>query len=116
MSDFSDRVYDVVRQIPCGKVATYGLIALLIGRPRSARYVGFALRRNPEPWNNGGGVPCHRVVFRDGSLCSSFAFGGPDAQRMLLEAEGVVFADSTHVNLQMSSWDGTNACLNPECD
>lgn len=84
---FSQRVYDVVCQIPKGKVATYGQVAALIGSPRSARYVGFALHSNPLP----GVVPCHRVVFKNGACAPGFAFGGPDVQRKLLESEGVRF-------------------------
>ncbi|MBT1161600.1 MULTISPECIES: MGMT family protein [Bifidobacterium] len=82
---FNQRVYDVVRRIPRGKVATYGQVAALAGNSRNARFVGFALHTNPEP----GVIPCHRVVFRDGSLAPGFAFGGPGRQRMLLESEGV---------------------------
>lgn len=85
---FAERVYAAVRQIPKGNVATYGQIAAMIGAPRSARYVGFALHRNPYQ----GDVPCHRVVFRDGGLAPGFAFGGPDIQKDLLEKEGVVFS------------------------
>jgi methylated-DNA-protein-cysteine methyltransferase-like protein len=85
---FAERVYAAVRQIPEGNVATYGQIAAMIGAPRSARYVGFALHRNPYQ----GDVPCHRVVFRDGGLAPGFAFGGPDIQKDLLEKEGVVFS------------------------
>ena len=73
---FFERVYEVVEQIPEGMVATYGQVALLAGRPRSARYVGYALHSNPRP----GKIPCHRVVFADGRICEGFAFGGPDAQ------------------------------------
>lgn len=69
---FSRRVYEVVRRIPKGKVATYGQVAALAGAPRNARFVGYALHSNPEP----GVIPCHRVVFRDGSLAPGFAFGG----------------------------------------
>ena len=110
---FSRRVYDVVRRIPEGKVATYGQVAALAGAPRSARFVGFALHSNPEP----GVIPCHRVVFRDGSLAPGFAFGGPEVQRELLENEGVVFvppskdageaagADGWRVDLQQCQWD-----------
>ena len=71
---FSRRVYEVVRRIPKGKVATYGQVAALAGAPRNARFVGYALHSNPEP----GVIPCHRVVFRDGSLAPGFAFGGPE--------------------------------------
>ena len=77
---FFERVYEVVEQIPEGMVATYGQVALLAGRRRSARYVGYALHSNPRP----GQIPCHRVVFADGRICEGFAFGGPDAQRELL--------------------------------
>ena len=63
---FFERVYEVVEQIPEGMVATYGQVALLAGRPRSARYVGYALHSNPRP----GEIPCHRVVFADDSNSS----------------------------------------------
>ena len=86
---FFERVYEVVEQIPEGMVATYGQVALLAGRPRSARYVGYALHGNPRP----GEIPCHRVVFADGRICDGFAFGGPVAQRELLLGEGVAFKD-----------------------
>ena len=86
-ASFNDRVYAVVRGIPRGKVATYGQVAALVGAPRCAMMVGYALHANPEQ----GVIPCHRVVFRDGSLAPGFAFGGPDAQRSLLEGEGVTF-------------------------
>ena len=82
---FNKRVYEVVRRIPKGKVATYGQVAVLAGAPRNARFVGYALHSNPEP----GVIPCHRVVFRDGSLAPGFAFGGPERQRLLLEEEAL---------------------------
>lgn len=97
---FFERVYDAVEQIPEGMVATYGQIAKLVGEPRKARYVGYALHSNPRP----GVVPCHRVVFADGSICEGFAFGGPDAQRALLEDEGVAFCDDMHVDLDACRW------------
>lgn len=64
-----------------------GRLRLWPERPRNARFVGYALHSNPEP----GVIPCHRVVFRDGSLAPGFAFGGSERQRLLLEEEGVVF-------------------------
>lgn len=106
MGDFSERVFRVVRQVPRGKVATYGQVGRLIGAPRSARYVGYALRANPEPGTDSGSIPCHRVVFKDGSLCTSFAFGGPDEQREMLEAEGVAFDDEGRVDMAACLWDG----------
>ena len=96
MGRFSDKVYAAVRQIPRGCVSTYGDVARAIGSPRSARYVGFALRANPAP---GDTIPCHRVVFGSGQICDNFAFGGPEVQRRLLEEEGVPFADEMHVDL-----------------
>ncbi|BAK45208.1 MGMT family protein [Eggerthella sp. YY7918] len=106
MGDFSNRVFRIVRQVPRGKVTTYGQVAQLIGAPRSARYVGYALRANPEPGTDPGCIPCHRVVFKDGALCKSFVFGGPNEQREMLEAEGVSFADNAHVDLEACLWDG----------
>lgn len=109
MGEFADRVFQIVRQVPCGKVTTYGQVARLMGRPQSARYVGFALRGNPSPGAGANDVPCHRVVFKDGSLCPSYAFGGPDVQRDMLEREGVSFADDTHIDMRMCLWDGCGA-------
>lgn len=83
--NFNQRVYAVLKEVPCGKVTTYGDIARLIGAPRCARQVGWALHNNPEPIVN----PCHRVVFKDGSVCTGFAFGGPEVQTQLLQDEGV---------------------------
>lgn len=100
--DFDKRVFEVVAQIPEGKVATYGQIAAMIGAPRSARFVGFALRRNPVP----GTMPCHRVVFADGRICEGYVFGGPGMQRALLQDEGVVFVDEMHVDLDTCHWQG----------
>ncbi len=91
-----ERIYDVVRSIPRGKVMTYGQVALLAGNPRWARVVGYALHKNPEP----GVIPCHRVVNRNGRLAPGFAFGGTDAQRMLLEGEGVTFLENGLVDLE----------------
>lgn len=104
MGDFSEQVFDQVRRIPAGKVATYGQIARLVGRPRSARYVGFALRANPKPGAESGSVPCHRVVFKDGSLCRGYAFGGPEVQRVMLAEEGVVFVEDGRVDMEACAW------------
>ena len=101
MGAFNQSVYEVVRQIPCGRVASYGQIARMVGRPRNARFVGYALHANPEP----GIIPCHRVVFKDGSLAAGFAFGGEGRQRRLLEAEGVGFLDDGRVDMQRYVWE-----------
>lgn len=101
MSTF-ERIYAVVRQIPKGKVATYGMVAQLAGSRKWARAVGYALHRNPEP----GVIPCHRVVNRFGGLSPAFAFGGEGRQRALLEAEGVSFREDGCVDLEACLWNG----------
>lgn len=106
MGDFANRVFGVVRRIPRGKVATYGQVARLIGAPRSARYVGYALRANPEPGTDPDSIPCHRVVFKDGRMATGFAFGGPDEQRKMLESEGVTFDEEGRVRLDAHLWNG----------
>lgn len=99
---FFERAWDVVRQIPEGRVASYGQVARLMGAPRSARQVGYAMHGSP---GTVGGVPCHRVVFADGSLAPGFAFGGPDEQRRMLEVEGVRFLASGRVDMAVCAWE-----------
>lgn len=99
VSAFASDVYDAVRKIPCGKVATYSQIAALSGHAGATRAVGGALHSNPLP----GVVPCHRVVNACGALASGFAFGGPDGQKRLLEADGVEVHGGT-VDLDMYMW------------
>lgn len=106
MGDFANRVFGVVKAIPRGKVATYGQVARLISAPHSARYVGYALRANPEPGTDPESIPCHRVVFKDGRMATGFAFGGPGEQRKMLEAEGVGFDDEERVIMDEFQWDG----------
>ena len=98
---FFEQAYDVVKQIPAGKVATYGQVAALLGEPRKARFVGFAMHSSP---GMAKGVPCHRVVFKDGRLAPGYAFGGEDAQRAMLKAEGVNFLPDGRVDLARSQW------------
>ncbi len=93
------RIYEIVKQIPKGKVATYGQIAALAGNPRWARVVGYALHVNPEPYV----IPCHRVVNRNGEVSKAFAFGGDNAQVALLESEGVEVIDG-QVDLSVYLW------------
>jgi len=105
MSFFS-AVYEVTRQIPRGKVATYGQIARLAGNSRMARQVGWALHANPEPNSQETpGIPCHRVLNRFGEVCKGFAFGGEEAQRMLLAAEGIAFGVDGRVDLAIFGWE-----------
>lgn len=98
---FFERVYDVVRQIPRGKVTTYGQIAKLIGEPKKSKVVGWALHSNPYK----GTVPCHRVVNREGRLSGAYAFGGPEVQKKLLEEEGINFKEDGTVDLEDYLWD-----------
>lgn len=91
-----ERIYEVVKKIPEGKVATYGQVATAAGNPRWSQVVGYALHSNPRP----GEIPCHRVVRKDGRVAESFAFGGEGVQRMLLEGEGVLFKDEFTVDME----------------
>ncbi len=82
----SKRIYEAVKKIPKGRVATYGQVAKMAGDKNMARAVGNALHKNPEP----GTIPCHRVVNSKGELAGAFAFGGAGVQADLLAKEGVV--------------------------
>ncbi len=83
------RIYEAVKKIPKGKVATYGQVAELAGNKKMSRAVGNALHKNPEP----GVIPCHRVVSSKGELAGDFAFGGLGVQAKLLFEEGVETVD-----------------------
>lgn len=89
------RIYEAVKGIPRGKVATYKRVAELAGNPRMSRAVGNALHSNPDPEH----IPCYRVVNSRGELSGRFAFGGEEAQKKLLEADGIVVRDN-RVDLQ----------------
>ena len=93
-------IYEVVRQIPRGSVASYGQIAALAGNPRWSRVVGYALHVNPDP----DGIPCYRVVTKDGKLSEAFAFGGITVQRELLERDGVEFDSEGRVIMEKYRW------------
>ena len=100
MSSF-EKIYEIVCQIPAGKVATYGQVARLAGNPRWARVVGYALHANPAF----GKIPCHRVVNKEGRTAPAFAFGGSDVQKAMLEAEGVLFLPDGRVDMAQCLWD-----------
>lgn len=93
---FNERVYDTVARIPYGRVATFGQIAQMIGRPRMARFVGYA-SNNRTSWH----LPWHRVVFKDGSLCSGMA----TEQYRALKNEGVKFDREKRVLMTDYQWD-----------
>ena len=97
-----EKIYEVVKTIPEGRVATYGQVALLAGNPHWARVVGYALHKNPQP----GSIPCHRVVTRNGEVAKSFAFGGGNVQRELLEKEGINFENDDTIDLKKYGWFG----------
>lgn len=88
MKKVSLLVYKIVSQIPIGKVVTYGYVAKKL-KIKSARSVGRILHNNPKPEK----YPCHRVVFADGNLSSSYAFGGKKSQMEKLKKEGVEFVN-----------------------
>ena len=99
---FFEKVYEILKQIPVGKVVTYGQIAYAIGAPRCARQVGYALHVNPQPYV----IPCHRVVNRFGRLAPAFAFGGEEVQAELLRKEGVVVDENYTVDLNKYLYQG----------
>ena len=84
-SELAIRIYNAVRNIPKGKVATYKQIAEMAGNSKMARAVGNALHRNP----NHNSIPCHRVVNAKGELSKAFAFGGIEGQTKFLQEDGV---------------------------
>ena len=108
MSETFKRIYDVVKMIPEGRVASYGQVALLAGNPRWSRVVGYALHVNPDPEN----IPCFRVVNRNGRVSDAFAFGGANIQVDMLKGEGVEFVDCRHVDIARFRWDGESKTHN----
>ena len=93
------RIYEAVKKIPKGCVATYSQVAEVAGDRKMARAVGNALHKNPDPDN----IPCFRVVNAKGELAGEFAFGGLGAQAKLLEAEGITVTDGK-VDLKKYQW------------
>ena len=97
----SRRIYEAVKRIPYGRVATYSQVAELAGDRKMARAVGNALHKNPDP----DGIPCFRVVNAKGELAGAFAFGGAGVQAKLLAAESVEVTND-RVDLSKYQWDG----------
>lgn len=93
---FFDKVYDIVSCIPKGEILTYGQIAMMLGSPKSARIVGYAMNAAPEDRN----LPCHRVVNRFGQMAPGNIFGGADRQRKKLEEEGITFLDNGCIDMK----------------
>lgn len=95
-----DKIYEVVKKIPKGYVATYGQVAALAGNRRWARVVGYALHANPDQEH----IPCYRVVTKDGKPSDAFVFGGINEQIKLLQDDGIEFIDG-HVDMKKYQWD-----------
>ena len=98
--DFFQRVYDVVRKIPFGRVSTYGLIARHLGSTSSARTVGWAL----NACHNDSSIPAHRVVNRNGVLTGKHHFKGFELMQQLLENEGVTIVDDKILDFEQKIW------------
>lgn len=99
-ADFATRVLAIVGRIPRGRVTTYGWIARAVGKPRAARMVGWALYGT----HGASGLPCHRVINRDGELSGRWHWGDPNLMRALLEQEGVEFDAQERVDLRRFGW------------
>lgn len=98
-TDFFQRVWDVVAEIPLGRVTTYGHIAEHLGTRSSARVVGWAMKAAA-----GSGLPCHRVVNRRGALTGRMYFETPTVMEERLRSEGVTFTDEGEVDLERHLW------------
>ena len=94
------RIYEAVKLIPKGKVATYGQVAAIAGDKNMARAVGNALHKNPDPAT----IPCHRVVNSKGEMAGQYVFGGAWKQAEILESEGV-HIENNKVDLKVYQWD-----------
>jgi methylated-DNA-protein-cysteine methyltransferase-like protein len=99
---FFELVHEVARQIPRGRVTTYGAIAACLGTKLSARMVGWALRSAHDPRNK---VPAHRVVNRNGMLSGKHHFGGPDVMQKLLEKENIKVVNDQVQDFKRLFWD-----------
>lgn len=99
-NNFFERVYEIVRQIPEGKVTSYGAIAKALGAARSARMVGWAMNAS----HNMDDVPAHRVVNRIGMLSGKHYFDGTNLMQQLLENEGIEVVDNQIVDFEKYFW------------
>ncbi|MFL9831167.1 MGMT family protein [Flavobacterium sp. ST-87] len=99
-TNFFERVYEVVKQIPHGRVTSYGAIAKFLGAARSARMVGWAMNASHSMED----VPAHRVVNRRGLLTGKFHFDGTNLMQQLLENEGIKVADNQIIDFEKVFW------------
>ncbi|MGM5469395.1 MGMT family protein [Flavobacteriaceae bacterium LMO-SS05] len=102
--NFFDKVYEVAKQIPYGKVTSYGAIAKYLGAARSARMVGYAMN-----CCHGKDIPAHRVVNRKGLLTGKHHFEGTNLMQQLLESEGVKVVDNQIQNFEKVFWEPSKA-------
>lgn len=100
-NDFFERVYQIVRQIPEGRVTSYGAIAKAIGAARSARMVGYAMNASHHLED----VPAHRVVNRSGVLTGKHHFDGTNLMQQLLESEGIKVVNNQIVDFKKYFWE-----------
>ena len=101
IDNFFERVYEVARQIPYGKVTSYGAIAKVLGAARSARMVGWAMNASHDLED----VPAHRVVNRNGLLTGKHHFDGTNLMQQLLESEGIKIQNNQIVNFEKYYWE-----------
>ena len=99
---FFQKVYNVVRQIPYGRVTSYGTIATYLGDGQSARMVGWAMNASHNSLEE---IPAHRVVNRNGLLTGKHHFGGSDIMKQLLESEGIIIQNDQIINFNRVFWD-----------
>jgi methylated-DNA-protein-cysteine methyltransferase-like protein len=99
---FFEQVFEVVKQIPKGRVTSYGAIAEYLGTRGSARMVGWAMNASHKSQDN---IPAHRVVNRNGLLTGKQHFGAPEVMQQLLESEGIVVVDDQIIDFQQHFWD-----------
>ena len=100
MEKYFEKVYAIAIQIPEGKVVTYGQIAAMLGNPRNARIVGWAMHSAPKD------IPCHRVVNKAGDLSPKHGFCDKAIQKIMLEQEGITFRNDGKIDMKKHLWDG----------
>ncbi|MBK5215183.1 MAG: MGMT family protein [Flavobacteriaceae bacterium] len=99
--NFFEKVYEIAKQIPFGRVTSYGAIAKYLGAAKSARMVGWAMNAS----HNNADIPAHRVVNRNGLLTGKFHFDGTNLMQQLLENEGIIVKENQIQNFSSVFWD-----------
>ncbi len=99
--NFFEKVYEIAKQIPFGRVTSYGAIAKYLGAAKSARMVGWAMNAS----HNNADIPAHRVVNRKGLLTGKFHFDGTNLMQQLLESEGITVKENQIQNFNQVFWD-----------